>query len=177
MPLLRFRGLASFHRSCLLRRFSNLARCFERTYASLVRRFHQRFPPSTFPIHRPNRSPKSFLRIYIPETYIHIYIYIKLRRQRKTYFTPHTSSISSFHLSIIHQGRRSQGRSCSPGSPSSFFPRKKLSLRACTHTHAHTHTRWRGGHKSSSVRRIINSWTRIGVSSRMPRETRRPPPG
>lgn len=49
-----------------------------------------------------------------------------------------------------------------------------------THTHARMHARTHaythvGGHKSSSVRRIINSWTRIGVSSRMPRETRRPP--
>lgn len=60
--------------------------------------------------------------------------------------------------------------------PSFFFPRKKFSLRACTHTYARTHAYTHvGGHKSSSVRRIINSWTRIGVSSRMPRETRRPP--
>ena len=37
----------------------------------------------------------------------------------------------------------------------------------------HTHTYRRVEHKSSSVRRIINSCTRIGVSSRMARETRR----
>lgn len=46
-----------------------------------------------------------------------------------------------------------------------------------THTHTHTYTQKRtyrrAEHKSSSVRRIINSCTRIGVSSRMARETRR----
>lgn len=47
--------------------------------------------------------------------------------------------------------------------------------RTHTHTHAYTekHTYRRAEHKSSSVRRIINSCTRIGVSSRMARETRR----
>lgn len=143
-------------------------------------------PPTISALHFPDSSfqpiPQKFPSNLYPSEEKYIYIYKRLRRQRKTYFTPHTSSISSFHLSIIHQGRRSQSLAIS--FPLFSFPAKSsLSARAHTHTHACTHartharihTRRRGGHKSSSVRRIINSWTRIGVSSRMPRETRRPP--
>lgn len=51
-------------------------------------------------------------------------------------------------------------------SPFFFF----FSFRGDTHKHTHRPVE----HKSSSIRRIINSCTRIGVSSRMAHETRRP---
>lgn len=143
MPLLRFRGLASFHRSCLLRRFSNLARCFERScYASLVRRFHQRFPPSTFPIHRPNRSPKSFLRIYIPETYIHTYIHIyiyKATTTKENLF--HPPYIIDIFVSPFHHSPRTTvtGSLLFTGISFLFFPPQKV-VSPRVHTHARTHT-------------------------------------
>lgn len=51
-----------------------------------------------------------------------------------------------------------------------FSPFFFFSFRGDTHKHTHRPVE----HKSSSIRRIINSCTRIGVSSRMAHETRRP---
>lgn len=113
-------------------------------------------PPTISALHFPDSSfqpiPQKFPSNLYPSEEKYIYIYKRLRRQRKTYFTPHTSSISSFHLSIIHQGRRSQGRS---RSPSLFFlsPQKVLSPRV--HTHTRTHAR---------MHARTHAYTHVGVA-------------